>query len=1374
MATPFYHRYAENKEKNKENEGIELSRSNTGFIIPSSPILDTTELAELQQRTTRAENRDYLEVDEVSRLQKERDDTTARNKVLAFAEAGFDSSVWKDVGIKLVANARFDEDESWKIDFDTMMTIANQRGLTYDSDWMNKLHNSKSQDEFMYIMNMYEQTEKKRAKVNEELGNVARIAASISGELTHPANLLVPSMFMAKTAKTAIGLSTAYEASYLGLNEAVDRNQDEFMVDKLVQSSGALALEYGLMRMFTVKDAINKGMPLDEADKPLLLEWKPLQPQVDDSNDLADKVFKANIDLENRLKAVSKEVKYDIIEPTKERTWFTQKQEFSKQFDEARKQQAKEMEELDAMIAKAKDFEDNILPARYEQETMYAEMREKAATYRRELEVKLEVMAEKEYNERVFQSQMRELRQIKVNDAIDKLKNNKEIPEEFKSSIIRQLKKTTDIDNKTERLQQLGKREYELNELIGSLSKKISGYKRNTKFKQQAIDDLAKLNAEKKNIQNTTKQIKEGGSVPNKQKAKIKEAEDALMIAGLTLDEIKENIVELRKIVTPEYANVWKDLKGAIDIVSTKYPTIFDGLKQDIGNLIAKGEKAKLNSKILAKLPTSKKLAVVGLAAGLAGTSAQASDGSSSSGLDVDVIAYLVMAIMLPYGVAKFVRNQGFRNRLEAISKNARLVQDRALYKTTEESTKMELVRSKALSFMYSGSLLARYPYIAKFGGRAKETADKILTNPFGKGKYSSELDKETNLRTAEANISIAMRENKELYLQEAGLTSKITNMLNDAIIDNDIGLQVSDVLDGKVSKFKSINNIASAIKNEMDKAIKSMIEAGYETKLVTNYFPRHWNADFIRSAIRLNPKNEDIIAEALSKAIIKGLPEATAEGTLVEAKQILNSLIRLGGEDGKHFTLTDDFLDKIDNVLKKANMSKEEVSEQLTTAYQDMLSSLKSRKDMVIDELNGIKLLDANGYELNPIGKNELLHRNAFDVSKSYLNAVYGQLAMNKAGFKTRRQFIDEVHNIRTEQGNEAADAVKEAGYHIFGISDYKPTSQFDDILKGASLLAIGLSLKTSVFSTATELAKVLVASGFGHNITSFRRVIRGYNDKVGRKLMQESALGTSQIRGKLPERFWGTAEEQKMLLSTDSDGVISGINSVGKWFLGAVVHNMGLGWFSDLAQRINVHAQAGRLARYIESGKVISKERAEYYGLTEEAISTLKGIFELDKSGKVVDMKDMTNKQRETFRGIFRQMTNEATPEVSLGSTPEWMSSELGRIIAPLNRYPINAFNTSGAVDMQLFDSRALLMNFAGIVGTILGLSARAELSQSNMSTEDIIMYSLMSQNPTGIIPIPMSILGGDSSQFGTLDDKMIKMQHEFAKTFGDGNER
>lgn len=1291
-------------------------------------------------------------------LDEERNSKTFNEKVNAFQSVMQTVNFARDITKKDYILNRFKEDDVWKKasnDFSSIQMLSNA-GLPITDDNIANITNSKSETHASNIISLLKEDMKTMEKADKVIGNFGKgSAVFISENVLDPSVALIPPMFKAATPLAAGVTAGLYETYKVVQDTMLDKNIGA-IEDKVAMGAVNVMFDVAITRMFHTDNSIAKGMPVNKIDEPIeqsndILALPAPLTKITDGKLTPEELIARGNQAEARIAEASRiaeeEARQSLITPIGESP------NFVKDLDKARSRTMQQFDndisELDKMINTANDFETNILPTRYEEQNMYSDMRDKASKYRQDLEAKREAVIDKKMQETRIDAEIAEIRKLNLEDAVAKIQANEVIPEYVKKTLVKHLEKVKEpeikLAKRQEKLSSLGKRESEINDEISSLNKKISSYKRNTTFKANAIAKLEELKSELVKVKNSIKQSK--NPIMNMDKANrtkaIKKAEDNLMITGLMAEDIAKVVNDLRPLVNKANANIWKDLKPDLDLLATKYPSIFNDLRRDVIGIIKNQDITNLRSNLINKLPKSKKIAVVSVIAGL-GVSAQASDGTESD-VGLEAIIGIALALVAGNQIVKYFRNLGIKNVIQRSLDAVKSTTDNATYQSSKDFTKFQRARRSAVALMRN-SFLDTYAPIAKYGGLAKTMIDKLVHNPFGGSKVNASIRKDILIRSALSRIGYSMKVNRYEYVKEMGY-SRVDSYWNSMKIEDEFNKAVSDVLEGGVSNSKAVNDMAKVQRKEYDLIKDKLIDLGYDSKMLENYFPRRWTSDSIRRMIFLNEElNRPVIENAITKAVIAGGVVTSEEGAKNIAKTMIDNMLEVSASGERQYTMYDDVFSKIEEFLDEG-VTEADVLEKLTTRKQDMINSLKARNTMDINMLNDIQLYDVNGLPIEKVNSDAFVDRDSLRVFEEYANTAYGTISMAEQGYKTVANFMQDVAKVRKEFGNFAADELKRVGDHIFGLYNREPSNMYTTGLNILTSGAMFVGLSKSVFSTFVELSKAITNGNMFVLADAIPKAWKGMDNELMSKLMETTALGSSRLRDVMPERMFGsTVDDISKSVGFREEGLIGNtLDRAGKKLVREVVNKFGLGWASDYTQRINLVQSATKLANFIETGKGLPLNRLEYYGLDEETINTLKGIFTIDSRGKLLDLNttSWTTKQEQTYQAVMRQITNEITPEASIGNYPSFLDNNaVGRIVAPLLRYSMVAQNVSGNVDLALFDRRALLNLVSGTLGAYIGIKLRSEVNNKKVDDETALLYAIMSQNIAGGVPSAFGI--------------------------------
>lgn len=1285
-------------------------------------------------------------------LREQRNSTETTSKVQAFNDAMKISNIATYVNRSAMFNNytrdKFKEDSEWKSNMDNLsasnMLIDNKLPLTYEN--VKGISESNNREHALWLMEQYHNDIETMNDVNKKIGKFAQGTAKIvSEEVLNPKALLIPSVLRAGTVGEALVASSAYETARF-MDDVYEDRDIGALEDRVAFGVASVGIDMAFAKMFNISKAGEFKIPNEIAEETTLALPAPMAKLTDGRLTPEELLSKSALAEERVAKAsiqAEKEFKQSLITPVGESPSFV------KQLDRERTIQNEkfksDMDELDNMIATATKFEEDIIPERYATLDEYAKMREKAAQYRQELELEKNVKVHEESQSVKINAELEELRKVNVEEARIKIENSDVIPDYIKRTLIKHLDDSRADEIKlaktNEKLKTLGARESEINSELNKLNTKLNSYVRNSIHKTNTQNKIDALHNELASVRNSIKQVKNPtmNMAKAERTANIKLAEENLMVAGLMHNDMAKVVEGLRPLVSKGNVDMWRTLKGDVELLASKYPAIFNALKRDVNNLIKNKDINDIKSKALNKLPKNKKIAMVGVLAALA-TSANASEGTDDNTPYLSIVFGIGTALILGHIAINQIKNVGFKNLLSSKLRDLDNTVRHATYNVSPQASRFELARRKFIAGV-SGEFINSYSAIAKFGGKAKEVIDKLGHNAFGGNKVTASIRKFNMLKSAQARIGFEYKVQKANYIKERGYSiySRFTDTYK---IEDEFNKAIADVLEGGSSTSKAVNAMAKQHRAEYDLIKSKLIDAGYDADFVNNYFPRRWNVSSIRNMININKAlNEPIIEQAFTDAILSGGKVTNQDAARSIAKSMIERMMKIETGSERQYGMYDDLFKDMEEFLQ-TGVSKEDIANKLSTKKKDMMDALQARQSMDLNRLDNLQIYDANGLPLNKLQKDMFVERDANKVFEEYANVSYGHIAMSEQGYHTVHRFMNDVNEIRGLNGNVPADELKRIGNQIFGTLEHRVEDVYTQGLNILTSVAMGLQLAKGGFSVLAEATKLLVNSNYRTLSNGIAMSWKGMDNALMKKLLDLTPLGTSKYRDIMPERFFGNEiDNLAFKMGFNEDKVVGKmLEAGGKRFVREVVGKMGLGWFSDFTQRVNVVQSATKLANFIERGEGLALNRLEYYGLDTVTINKLKGYFELDSKGQLINIKKMPKNIESKYQAIMRQLTNEKTPEPDIANYPSFLDNNpVGKIFASLLRYSFTAFNVNGLVDVAMFDRTALIQSIAGTVGSYIGLKIKFLANNKDVDDATIMKYALLSQSIGGAVSVP-----------------------------------
>jgi hypothetical protein len=268
-------------------------------------------------------------------------------------------------------------------------------------------------------------------------------------------------------------------------------------------------------------------------------------------------------------------------------------------------------------------------------------------------------------------------------------------------------------------------------------------------------------------------------------------------------------------------------------------------------------------------------------------------------------------------------------------------------------------------------------------------------------------------------------------------------------------------------------------------KTRKNMGEGGFENiDLERNYITTIVDENLIKSATMQHGKEK--VTELLSESYQRGkysLDKKTAD--YIARGYVARSLDNTLGLSTYAPSITTADIDKIRAALESAKVPRDVIDELLSeTAEQNMSKSMSNRAKKSFEpdlttELNGLKMID-------------LVESDLPKLLEAYTREAAGGSAMARLGFKTKRQameFLREVKKGADNNGlnpavtNEEIQVLEDGINLIYGRSiNPDPSSQFVKNLSRVRDATAFLRLQTMGISTIPELARVTGQRGLSN----------------------------------------------------------------------------------------------------------------------------------------------------------------------------------------------------------------------------------------------------------------------------------------------------
>lgn len=755
-------------------------------------------------------------------------------------------------------------------------------------------------------------------------------------------------------------------------------------------------------------------------------------------------------------------------------------------------------------------------------------------------------------------------------------------------------------------------------------------------------------------------------------------------------------------------------MQQTIDLATSKYPKEMEIAK----NIFESIKHKKKGSLDIRNLSGKQKALVLGIALG--GTSLMADDGTDDNIKGSHIVMAIVAAAVIGPRAIKFFKDKTFgeailngydkaRASLKAdeIYENgvARQINGVGEYVSTKANTWINSTLQEVDNF--------KNPELSKF-------IRKLLIDPIDGSARPLEIEKNGMMRAKQYRLNTILDENFKKFKEDANIIPE--DFIKNQDIKEQFNKAITDSLDSGVkSTNPHINNAVDNLRKLMDDVLDDAIEVGVkgasEVKRTSNYFPRMWKFNVLNTL--LNSGDVKAIAkfkEQMTKIIRAGGNENNPEEVADKLTKWLADDTNISGKKA------DDIYNRLEEFLKEG-VTKEDVADTLSTTA-DKQARMKARIDMDLSKFEDIEFT-VNGIKKN-ITLEDIVERDIYNVMNSYLNQMYGSIALANKDWKTIKAFEDEMQSY--VKGNpEVRETLEAISDLILGRPIPQTNSKAQAIVEVVKAITFTKSLPLVGFSMFPEIFKSVAYAGLPMTLKNLGSSIKKINKETEafRVIQDLTGLGTHQARDILDMKGLDMSEYGEVAAKGT-------IHKLAKEFQEQTARWSQLVRLSDATQRITSLKSSTDFARWINGEDVsLIKSRGKAYGINDDLKDMFKDDFTFDKNGDLnfVNKDNWSYKKRAIFNDVIWKMNQDVTPETLLGTTGRWMrDSNVGKIFSFLLTYPINLFSTQFRRDATFLDLRTASNNFFTFTGSYLGLMARYEAEQKEYDHDMLVKYSLM----------------------------------------------
>lgn len=815
-----------------------------------------------------------------------------------------------------------------------------------------------------------------------------------------------------------------------------------------------------------------------------------------------------------------------------------------------------------------------------------------------------------------------------------------------------------------------------------------------------------------------------------KSKIEAREINRLTRMIGETFDDTTEAITALTKHVKGLSAEEALEFKQSVDLLSKSNPN-FKALQTDIANIIKTKKVPKTFS--VKNLSKKQKAMVIGTAIILA-DSANAADSDSEPLFGIG-LGQAVMLIALAAGiksaVSTFKGNGTLKEAVATKTKNMRRAFDFSESSTTSSGTRVNQMKDEILDKVSSVGLFDIYASLAKYGGDIKKYADEMLFS-FEHGKYSVELEAAHLADSATTKVYNQFNNSFKSWLNEKGITKVKTILEHDKLLKT-FDEEVATALEtGKGSKF--VMEVVNVMKREHDIMSEKMIDAkvlgAKSAQKIEGYFSRMWKHDGIQKLFRMNPKNKEILAKAIKKSLIdKGNTRLDAIDDNVDS--LINSFEKTfdntrGRNPSEIFSKIEDLLEEgVDSKTIEARLAK----------YADRNNRLKGRLDFDVKDLDGLKLVDGNGDEFI-LDLTNIVDRSSLAVFTKNAHNNYSHIAMGKRGFPSRSSAMKHIDTI-TKNNPEAKRDLEDITNMVYGRRINNESEGANKVTNALVAFNIVANLGAVAFSTTVE---ALLTIALRNPIKGFMNSIKvgtGNKNDFLVTIQDKVPLGVSNIINKGNVRGFETNDATEAF---DAKSILESGAHKAKM---ATIAYSGLSKISDFLQKVNLVTHTEMLAEFLQTGKGLSKNRLNGYGINDDTIALLQNKFEF-KNGNVQtpNFDKWTEAEVEAYANIMRRMNEEVTLTRTIGGSGLWqVRSNVGKLASSMLGYSTQLVSKQLVRGLKAMDMQTAKTTLLTVMGAYAGLYMRSQVEGKNYTDEQLMTYALLNAP----IAQPYSILMG-----------------------------
>ena len=922
---------------------------------------------------------------------------------------------------------------------------------------------------------------------------------------------------------------------------------------------------------------------------------------------------------------------------------------------------------------------------------------------------------------------------IELEQMIKKIEDNPKYESSSIKSILRNIQKKSkealELSNKSLRS---SKKIANIKSAIKTLESKIANIRSKAKLEGR---DLTR--GEKSAVTRFKNKLKvEQPKLSSKVDARVKNIEARELnrltrLIGETFDDTTEAVEIMTKHIKGLSVEEAIEFKQSVDILAKNSPE-FKALQTDIANIVkTKAEPKKYSLKNL----TGKQKAMIIAASTIGIANASESDNEPIFGVSLSNMVLIISVLAgVKVGLDKFKNGRKFNEALKIKATNAHKSMKFSETNTGTTGTRVKQMKDEIIDNLSAKGLFDIYASLAAHGGAIKRYADEMLFS-FEHGKYAAEMEKTHLADASVAKVYTEINNSFNLWLKEQDISTIKNLTQHDALLKR-FDSEIVDALEtGKGSK--ATMQVAEVMKREQDIQFDSMISSkvlgAKSAKKIDGYFARMWKSEHIQHLFNMNPKNKIVIADAIKRALLKQ-GNTNLEAIDENVMSLVSSFEKT--YDNRKIQSPNEMFSKIESLL--ADGVDAATVEAKLAQYADRNNRLKGRLDFDVKELEGIKLLDGNGDEF-ALEIGNILDRSALSVFTKNTYSNYAHVVMAKRNFPSRTQAMKHIDTI-TKNNPEAKRDLEDITDMIYGRRINNESQGANNISNSLVDATIVANLGAVAFSTTVEAMMTFALRSPIRGIANAIKVSSGNKNDFLVTIQNKLPIGISGIINKGNVRGFEPTDATAMFNDRSWVG-----EATHKMKMATVTYS-GLAKISDFLQKVNLVTHTELLADFLQTGKGLSKNRLNGYGINDESIALLRNKFEF-KNGNVQtpDFDKWTQSEINTYVNIVSRMNEEVTLTRTIGGSGLWQArSNAGKLASSMLGYSTQLLSKQLVRGLKAMDAQTAKTSLLTFMGAYIGLYMRSQVEGKNYTDEQLLTYAMLN------IPVaqPYAILMGLSN--------------------------